>query len=97
MYTPQDVRRGTSPSRNGKLTISKSKWSRLSQILVETIPLDIDKFKSSIGRISFIQLKFSWVYPVNRMFKVNTCTVLSIFSKSSRYLEVELKASIRSA
>ena len=29
--------RGTSPSRNGKLTISKSKSSRLSYIFVETV------------------------------------------------------------
>ena len=36
--------RGT--PRDGTLIISKSKSSRLSYILVETVPLDDDKFKS---------------------------------------------------
>ena len=49
MYTPYEVHRGTSPSRKGKLTISKSKSSRLSLILVETVPLDIHRFKSKKG------------------------------------------------
>ena len=47
MYTPYEVRQGTPPSRKGKLTISKS--SRLSLILVETVPLDIHRFKSKKG------------------------------------------------
>ena len=33
MYTPYEVCRGTSPSRKGKLTISKSKSSRLSSFV----------------------------------------------------------------
>ena len=57
MYTQYEVRRGTSPSRKGKLTISKSKSSRLSYILVETVPLDIhiqiQKRCLDIGRIGF--------------------------------------------
>ena len=54
IYTPKDVERGTSPSKNGKLTISKSKSSRLSFILVETISLDIDKCKSDCFVYCFI-------------------------------------------
>ena len=34
---------------NGKFTISKSKSSRLSYILDETMPFDIDRFKSKMG------------------------------------------------
>ena len=49
MYTPYEVRRWTSPSRKGKLTISKLKSSRLSLILVETVPLDIHRYKSQKG------------------------------------------------
>ena len=49
MYTPYEVRRGTSPSRNGKWTISKSNSSRLASILVETVQLDIHRFKSQKG------------------------------------------------
>ena len=45
MCTHYEVRRGTSPSRKGKLTISKSKSSHL----VETVPLDIHRFKSKKG------------------------------------------------
>ena len=37
MYTPYEVRRGTSPSRKGKLTISKSKSSRKFQPSVKYI------------------------------------------------------------
>ena len=49
MYTPYKVRLGTSPSRNGKLSISKSKSSRLSYILGEHLSLDVDKLKSKNG------------------------------------------------
>ena len=45
MYTQYEVRRGTSPSRKGSF-ISKSKSSRLSKFFVETVPLDIHRFKS---------------------------------------------------
>ena len=46
MYTLYEVRRGTAPSKKMKLTISKSKSSRLSYILVETVPLVLHRFKS---------------------------------------------------
>ena len=49
MYTPYEVRRGTSPSGKGILTISKSKSSRLSLTLMKTVPLDIHRFKSKTG------------------------------------------------
>ena len=39
--------RGTSPFKNRKMNISKSKSSRLSYILVETISLEIDKYNVS--------------------------------------------------
>ena len=72
--------RETAVEERGINNILKSKSSRFSFILVETVPLDIDKFKLKkrcfgIGRISFIRLKFSWVYPVNHMFKVNIINI----------------------
>ena len=42
----KDVERGILTSRNGKFTISKSKSSRLSKILVLTKPSDKDKCQS---------------------------------------------------
>ena len=45
MYTPSEARRGTSPSKNGKFTISKSKSSRLSLILEETNLFETDRSK----------------------------------------------------
>ena len=64
MYTPYEVRRGTSPSRKGKLTISKSKSSRLSYILVETVPLDKHRFKSKKGAsVSEEFALFNWSKP----------------------------------
>ena len=59
IYTAYKGVRGASPTRNGKLTISKSKSSRLSLILDETMPLaygkvQVQKGSLGIGRIFFI-------------------------------------------
>ena len=46
---------------NGKLTISKSKTSRLSYILVEAISLEIDKCKSkNAASVSEVLALLSW-------------------------------------
>ena len=50
IYTPYEGRRGTSPSKTGNFTISKSKSSRLSYILDETKPLEIERCKIINGR-----------------------------------------------
>ena len=49
IYTPYEGERGTSQSGKGKFTVSKLKSSHLSSILDETLPFDVDKFKSKIG------------------------------------------------
>ena len=80
MHTQYEVRRWTSPSRKGNLTISKSKSSCLSKILVETVQLDIHRFKSKqrrlgIGKNDFILLEFSRVYAVHHLVKVNIVNI----------------------
>ena len=57
----------TSPSINGKLTISQSKSSRLSKILVETILLgmDICKYKLEIVFIKYCAPNYMFVHNNN--------------------------------
>ena len=61
MYTPYEVRRGTSPSRKGKLTISKSKSSRKTRNYGGTIgDLDLLLLLRGVGfsnSISLLSLK----------------------------------------
>ena len=49
MHTPSEGERRTSPSRNGKLTISKIKADPFILNLVETMPFVMDKSKSKKG------------------------------------------------
>ena len=93
MYTPYEVRRGTSPSRKGN-------WLYKNQnrtVYHETVPLDIHRFKSkNVASVSEAFALFNWSSVGYMRFTIWSKYILSIFNKSLRYLEVELKASIMS-
>ena len=76
IQTLKEVRRGTSPSRSGKFTISKSKSPRLSYIFIETDSLLIDEFKPQNAA------SVSEIYSVNHLFEVNIIDIEEIIQIS---------------
>ena len=80
IYTSYEGERGTSLSRNGKITISKLKLSYLSQILIETLSYVTDKSMSKTmasvsGGIFLIQLNFSVMYLTYYLFKIRIINI----------------------
>ena len=62
MYTPYEVPRGTSPSRKGKLTLSKSKSSRFnstSRYLDDLLNIDNIYFDQMVDRIYPTELQLN--------------------------------------
>ena len=66
MYTPFEARRGISPPKNGKITISKSKSSRLLLILDETNAFAIERCKSKKGASVSVVLAYLTVVQVDK-------------------------------
>ena len=98
IHTSQEVERGTSPSTNGKLTISKLKLSRLLLILDETIPfvMENDKAKKGASKSKEIGLltEVHWDISTGHLFVI---MIINNKQVISRYLKIKFNDLITSA